>query len=88
MIQAYIAKWENQLDKRVKVVRSDGGAEFGAGANGFMAAKAYWKHKGTLHTIDPPGNHKRYERYCSQGTRKDDSLITSKAVTLRSRYGI
>lgn len=48
---------ENQLDKRVKVVRSDGGADFGSGINGSLEAKAYWADKGILHTVVPAGNH-------------------------------
>ena len=56
-IQTFINKWENQLDLKVKIIRSDGGAEFGAGVNGSLEAKAFWREKGIIHSIVPPGNH-------------------------------
>ena len=39
------------------MIRLDEGAEFGAGENGSLEAKAYWQDKGIIHTIVPSGNH-------------------------------
>lgn len=41
-------------DCKVKMIRS---AEFGAGENGSLEAKAFWRDKGVIHTVVPPGNH-------------------------------
>ena len=45
-IQTFINKWENQLDSKVKVIRWDGGAEFGAGDNGSLEVKAFGRYSG------------------------------------------
>jgi hypothetical protein len=56
-IQRYISKWENQLDLKVKTMRSDGGAVFGAGSNGSITAKVFLRDKGIIHTVVPASNH-------------------------------
>jgi transposase InsO family protein len=56
-VQKYIARWENQLGCEVKVLRTDGGAEFGANPNGSDAPKAYLAEKRIVHTVVLPGNH-------------------------------
>ena len=41
----------------MKIIRLDGGAEFGAGDNGSLEAKSFWREKCIIHTIVPPGVH-------------------------------
>jgi hypothetical protein len=51
-LKTFIETAENQLDKRVKEVRSDGGGEFGSNI-----AKQYYSDKGIVHHIIPPDAH-------------------------------
>ena len=62
---------ENQLELKVKTVRLDGGAEFGAGEN----AKAFWREKGIIHSVMLPGNRAQSGRTTSSNYPAVDSDI-------------